>query len=296
MTTFYEFQKQFPDDDACLHHIMVSKFGGTQFECPKCHRHSKFHKMKQQRNYVCQYCGHHIYPCVGTPMERSRTPLHKWFYAMHLFSVSRHGVAARELQRTLGVTLKTAWRMGHEIRKYMADVDDEWPLDGDVETDETYIGGKRSGGKRGRGAPGKAIIFGMLKRGGDVMTKVVPDVKKRTLQPIIKANVKAGSTVHSDELGSYKGLARIGYKHKTVNHGAGEYARDGVHVNSIESFWSRLKTSIRGTHVHVSKQHLWKYMKEFEYRYNRRENPDSIFGELVSGLGKQPLVTHQSDA
>ena len=295
MTTFYEFQDQFPDDETCLERIMAERYGGTEFDCPKCDKHGKFYRMTRERAYVCQHCKHQLHPTVGTIMERSRTPLHKWFYAMHLFSISRHGVAARELQRALGVTLKTAWRMGHEIRKYMADVDGEWPLDGDVEADETYVGGKRSGGKRGRGAPGKSIIFGMLKRGGEVMTKVVPNVKKRTLQSLIRANVKPGSTVHTDELRSYGGLHKIGYNHKTVNHGAGKWVSGGSHVNSIESFWSRLKLSIRGPHVHVSRYHLWKYMKEFEYRYNRRGTPDAIFDDLIGGLGKQPLIAHQSE-
>ena len=203
---------------------------------------------------------------------------------MHLFSTSRHGVAAKELQRQLGVTYKTAWRMAHEIRKYMADVDGEIPLSGDVEADETYIGGKRSGGKRGRGAPNKTVVFGMAEREGDVMTKVVPDVRKETLQPIIKENVEKGSTIHTDELRSYTGLAKAGYEHETVNHGAGEYVDGDCHVNSMEGFWARLKLSIRGTHVHVSGKHLQKYVKEFEYRYNRRKRPEAIFGDLVENL------------
>ena len=282
--TFYQFQKRFPNDDACLHQIMVSRYGGTQLVCPKCQRESKFHRMKRQRNYVCQWCGHHLYPCVGTPMERSRTSLHKWLFAMYLFSTSRHGIAAKELQRQLEVSYKTAWRMAHEIRKYMADVDGEIPLKGTVEADETYVGGKRSGGKRGRGAPNKTVVFGMLERDGDVMTKVVPDVKKRTLQPIMATNIEAGSQVHTDELRSYTGLDRAGFRHATVNHGSREYVKDGVHVNGIEGFWSRLKLSIRGTHVHVSEKHLSKYVKKFEYRYNRRKRPASMFSDLVAVL------------
>ena len=137
-------------------------------------------------------------------MERSRTPLVSWFYAMYLFSTSRHGVAAKELQRQIGVTYKTAWRMAHEIRKYMARVDGEWPLKGDIEADETYVGGRTTGGKRGRGAPNKTVVFGMLERDGDVMANVVPNVRMKTLQPIIGENVVAGSTVHTDELKSYK--------------------------------------------------------------------------------------------
>ena len=284
MTTYYEFQQQFPDDEACLKRIMVERYGGTELDCPRCGVHGKFYRMTRERAYVCQHCKHQLHPTVGTIMERSRTPLHKWFYAMQLFSTSRHGVAAKELQRQLGVTYKTAWRMAHEIRKYIAKVDGEWPLGGEVEADETYVGGKTTGGKRGRGAPNKTVVFGMLERGGDVMATVVPDVKKRTLQPIVAENVEPGSTVHTDELRSYRGLDRSGYRHRTVNHGAGEYVRQGSHVNGIEGFWARLKLSIRGTHVHVSAKHLQNYVKEFEYRYNRRKRPDAIFGDLVASL------------
>ena len=134
----------------------------------------------------------------------------------------------------------------------MADTDGEWPLGGpgggDIEADETYIGGKKSGGKRGRGAPGKTVVFGMLERDGDIMMKVVPNVRKKTLQPIIEANVESGSTIHTDELKSYGGLSKAGYDHETVNHGAGEYVDGECHVNGR----LRLKLSIRGTHVHVS--------------------------------------------
>ncbi len=282
--TFYQFQKRFPNDDACLHQIMVSRYGGTQLVCPKCQRDSKFHRMKRQRNYVCQWCGHHLYPCVGTPMERSRTSLHKWLFAMYLFSTSRHGIAAKELQRQLEVSYKTAWRMAHEIRKYMAEVDGEIPLKGTVEADETYVGGKRSGGKRGRGAPNKTVVFGMLEREGDVMAKVVPNVKKNTLQPIMKTHIQPGSLIHTDELRSYRGLHKAGFSHDMVNHGTKEYVRGTIHVNGIEGFWARLKLSIRGTHVHVSGKHLQKYVKEFEYRYNRRKRPNAMFSDLVAAL------------
>ena len=287
MTNFYEFQKQYPNDEACLRRIMIERYGGTELDCPKCGVFGKFYRMTKDRGYVCQHCGHHLHPTVGTPMERTRLPLHKWFYAMFMFSTSRHGVAAKELERQLDIPYKTAWRMAHEIRKYMARVDGEWPLGGpggDIEADETYIGGRTTGGKRGRGAPNKTVVFGILERGGDVMTKVVPNVRKKTLQSIIKGNVVKGSTVHTDELKSYSGLSKAGFEHETVNHGAGQYVDGDCHVNGIEGFWARLKLSIRGTLVHVSAKHLQKYVKEFEYRYNRRKRPDAIFGDLVASL------------
>ena len=128
-------------------------------------------------------------------------------------------------------------------------------------------------------APGKTIVLGM-ERGGEVMTKVVPNVRKKTLQPIVKDNVEKGSTVHTDELRSYSGLDKAGYQHRLIR----PICSPGNHVNSIEGFWARLKLSIRGTHVHVSGKHLWKYAKEFEYRYNRRNQPGAIFRDMFAAL------------
>ncbi len=124
----------------------------------------------------------------------------------------------------------------------------------------------------------------MAQREGDIMAKVVPNVKKRTLQPLIEENVRSGSTVHTDELRSYKGLDRIGFEHRTVNHGIGQYSDGDCHVNTLEGFWARLKLSIRGTHVHVSGKYLERYVKEFEYRYNRRREPYLIFADLMTNL------------
>src|ERR1700693_2713890 len=167
--TFRQFLVQFPNDEACLSHIFEVRFGQGH-ECPKCNKKSKWFRFKAERAYACQWCGHHIHPSAGTPFEDSRTPLQLWFYAIYLFTTSRHGVPAKELERQLGVTYKCAWRMGHEIRKHISKVDGEFPLFGQVEIDETYIGGYRRGGRRGRGAPNKTIVFGMLQRGGQVMT------------------------------------------------------------------------------------------------------------------------------
>ena len=132
------------------------------------------------------WCGHQIHPMVGTIFENSHTSLQKWFYAIYLFTTTRHGVPALELQRQLGVAYPTALRMAHKIREHMSNTDGENPLDGDVEIDETYIGGKVSGGERGRGAPNKTIAFGMLDRDGDVMTKVVPTSKNVPCSPSFK--------------------------------------------------------------------------------------------------------------
>jgi len=278
--TVQDFFNKFSTDEACLEHLMVLRFGNPMY-CPKCGVEGQFAKLKKLPAYACSTCGHHIHPMVGTPFERSRTPLQKWFYAMYLFTTSRHGVPAKELQRQLGVTYKTAWRMGHELRKHMASVDGDPPLGGHVEADETYIGGRRKGGKRGRGAPGKTAVFGMVERDGDVMTRIVPNVRKATLERHILENIEGGSTVSTDELASYGKIARFGYNHGTVNHSAEQWVSGPHHTNSVEGFWSMLKRSIRGTHVHVSRRHLPKYLGEFEFRWNMRHAPETMFARLL---------------
>ena len=275
-----QFFRQYPTDEACLTHLFNVRFG-QGFECPSCERPSNWYRIKAERAYSCQWCGHHLHPTVGTPFEQTRTPLQLWFYAIYLFTTTRNGVAAKELQRQLGVTYKTAWRMAGLIREHMATVDGDSVLGGNwqsVEIDETYVGGVRKGGKRGRGAAGKTVVLGMMD--GD---EVVPNVKCASLLPIINAHVAKGSLVSTDELKSYNSLPDHGYRHITVNHGAGQYVGAmGATTNGIEGFWSQLKRSINGTHIHVSGKHLWKYAKEAEYRFNRRDRPSSKLPELLS--------------
>lgn len=281
--TIKQFRAEYPSDEACLDKIMELRYGGKELDCPACKKPSKFHRIKKRRAYACQNCGHHIFPCVGTPFEKSRTPLSDWFFAMYLMTSTRHGVAAKELERQIGCTYKTAWRMAHELRKLMANADKHGPLSGHVEIDETMVGGRKPG-KRGRGSENKTVVFGMVERDGTVRAGPVPNVKRATLQPIIQHNIKKGSTISSDEFLTYQNLSKLSYKHGVVNHSAREYAKGEHHVNSMEGFWSRLKNSIRGTHVHVSSHHLWKYVSEFSYRYNMRKQPEAIFPSLVSSL------------
>ena len=279
-----EFFKEFPSDDVCLEHLMVTRYGKS-FRCPKCLKNSNFYRVKKHPVYACQWCGHQVSPMAGTPFENSRTPLQKWFYAIYLFTTSRHGVPAKELQRQLSVTYKTAWRMGHEIRKHMTRVDGDNGLGGHVEVDETYIGGKdKTIGRPTMKTSRKVAVLGMVERGGDVMTKIIPDTKNKTLLPLVYKNVAQGTTVSSDELHAYKSLPRLGFQHGYVNHSMKEYVKGIHHTNSIEGFWSRLKNSIRGTHVHVSRKYLPNYLGEFEYRYNMRKSPKWMFERLLAAF------------
>ncbi|KAA8603134.1 transposase, partial [Salipiger aestuarii] len=168
---------------------------------------------------ACAACGDHVYPTAGTIFQNTRTPLQSWFYAIYLFVTTRHGVSAKELQRQLGVTYKTAWRIGHKIREQMDKGEIKALLSGHVEIDEAYVGGKRPG-KRGRGAAGKTIVMGFKQRGGRLVTEIIPDVKLKTLRAETLKTVEAGATVSTDELYSYSLLKGEGYTHVAVKHGA----------------------------------------------------------------------------
>lgn len=281
--TVTQFHKEYPDDDACLHQIFLNQYGSAT-ECPDCGKAFKYYKVTGRKVYACQSCGHQISPLANTIFHKSSTSLKNWFFAIFLFSASKNGVAAKELERQLGVTYKCAWRMGHQIRKLFEENPGS-PLSGVVEIDETMIGGKRKG-KRGRGAEGKTVVFGMVERKGRIKTQVVDDVKRKTLQPIIESNVEKGSTVCTDELKTYNNLNKLGYDHDSVNHGRKQYAKGSTHTNTAEGYWSQLKRSIDGTHHHVSKKHLDKYADEFEFRYNHREDTSPIFRTVVSRVQK----------
>ena len=281
--TVKEFNAQFPDDRACLEFIFKTRWpdGG---KC-KCGKKDCFHRVEGRRAYACAWCGRQISPTAGTIFHKSETSLRSWFFAMFLMSSSKNGVAAKELERQLGVTYKTAHRIGHKIRELMQ-ADGGNMMTGILEADETYLGGVRPG-KRGRGAAGKTPVIGVLERGGNVQAKVSENVKTQSVLPHILDNVEKGATVCTDELGSYNSLTKQGFKHERVNHGALEYVRGKVHTNSIEGFWSQLKRSINGTFHHVSKQHLQSYVNEFVYRYNLRKSVEPIFADLSSRVAEQ---------
>lgn len=287
--TFKQFQAEYPDDGACLDKIMGEQYGGLKFACPGCGADSTFSRITKRRAYACQWCGHHIYPCVGTIFEKSRTPLTNWFFAMYLMTSTRHGVAAKEIERQIGCTYKTAWRMCHELRKLMASADFQGPMKGHIEADETWVGGKkrRIPGEKNRkpGPTGKhTVVFGMVERGGIIRAGTVPNTRQSTLEPIILTNVQRGSTISTDEFKSYNDLRGAPYRHGTVNHLQEQWVNGIHHTNTIEGHWAQLKRSIRGTHVHVSGKHLWKYVSEFSYRRNYRADHRGMFNRLVDAF------------
>jgi len=277
--TIKDFEKQFPTDDACLEYLFKLRFPKGIY-CDKCGKVTKHYKRTGIKFYSCEFCGRGISPTAGTIFHKSDTPLRSWFHAIFLMSSTKTGISAKQLQRELGVTYKTAWRIFKQIRKLMSENIDS--LTGEVEVDETYFGGKRPG-KRGRGASGKTVVMGMVERNGNAITKVVPDVKSKTLLPMIEAKVaKEGKTVvFTDELPSYNRIERLGYAHEIVQHAAKQYVRGIAHVNTVEAIWGTIKRGISGVNHSVSPLHLQSYLDSYIYRYNHRRDDCPMFLSLL---------------
>ncbi len=279
--TIQQFRKDYPNDAACLDKIFQLRFGKLE-ACPCCGVvDAKFRRITTRRSYQCRECYYQIYPTAGTVFERTRTPLTYWFYAMYLMVVTRNGVSAKELERQLGVTYKTAFRMANCIRELMREKEGK-KLMGFVEMDETYVGPRTE--HKGRNNTEKAVVFAMVQRLGNVVAKQVPNAQKATLFPIIEQNVDKSAKVMTDEFKTYVNLNELGYQHKAIKHQLRLYREGEVSTNTVEGFFSQLKRMIFGTHIHVSKKHLGRYLNECAFRYNNRNNGGGMFDALISGV------------
>jgi len=274
--TITQFNKEFPDDDACLEWLRNYLYP-KKIDCPICNKPTKHHRIKgikAKKVYGCDYCGHQISPTAGTIFEHSPTPLKLWFYAIYLMSATRCGISAKQIQRETGVTYKTAWRMFNQIRSLLQE--DYEPTSGEFEVDETYIGASKPG-KRGRGAGGKAVVFGVAQRKGNVSALIPRNLKATTLVPLIKERVLPESMVYTDEFPAYDYLNEHDFKHKRVHHTAKVWVAGNAHTNTIEGFWSALKRGINGVYHAVSLKHLQGYINEYSFRYNHRNDEKPMF-------------------
>jgi transposase len=286
--TYSRFLELFPDNDACLAHLKGRYFpDGT--ECPKCGKASKFHRITGRSAYSCQYCGHHVYPTAGTIFHKSTVSLQLWYYAIYLMSSTRCGVSAKQLEREIGVTYKTAHRMFKQIRTLLSD-EDEGPLGGEgeeVEVDETKYGGKPRAAekrhKRGRlREQYRPNVVGMVERGGRVRARIVPDRKLPTLDKAVKTHVLPESILVTDDYVAYQTISK-GYEgHKRINHTALVYVDGDTHTNTIEGFFGIFKNSIRGTHHSISIAYLQNYLDEHTFRYNQRNSPQPMFWAMLN--------------
>ncbi len=292
-----QFMQDFPDDRTCLDFLWRKRFSpdGEHAECPKCERTRRFHRVASRPSYSCDSCGHHIHPTAGTIYHRSATSLHLWFYVSYLMTSTRCGISAKQVEREIGVGYKTAWRMCNLIRNQLMDQGDDAPLTGEVEIDETFVGGKpkareiraaarsfspQSTAGRVAGAK-KTVVFGMVERGGRVRAMTLPSSRGYTLKGPIHQHVLPEAQLFTDEYKGYWGLDKTYASHERIEHGLRVYVRGNVHTNTIEGFFGNVKNGIAGNYHGVSAKWLQGYVNEYAWRYNHRDDPRAMFATLM---------------
>lgn len=294
--TLLEAIKYFADFDNCKQFVLQLRWPDGTVRCPHCNS-SKVTYLAKARIWKC-YSKHErprFSLKTGTIFEDSPLGLDKWLAAVWLIVNCKNGISSYEVHRDLGITQKTAWFMDHRIRFALHSGSFEKMLFGEVEADETFIGGKarnmhadkRAEKITGTGGKDKAIVLGILERGGKVRTKVVESRKKKALQAEVRQHVKAGAALYTDALKSYEGLSE--FQHQVVDH-AVEYVRGNVHTNGMENFWSLLKRGLNGTYVSVEPYHLFRYLDEQAFRFNNRIDEA---GEKVSDYDRFRLAISQ---
>jgi len=285
--------REFPDDDACLVWLWRNRYSddGEHAECPKCghwRAFKRYETAQRRQTWTCTGCGYHVQPTAGTIFEKSSTSLHLWFYAIHLMTSTRCGISAKQLERELGVTYKTAWRMLNLIRnELMADEDGE-KLSGDVEVDETFHGGKPRAAvtRAGLGykhATYKPSVFGMVERGGRVKVTILPNRGGPAVHHTIYEHVLPESIIFTDDWKGYdsQSLSRRYIRHYRIKHKERVYVDGPVHTQTVVGFFGLVKSGIRGTYHDVSAKWLQGYLNEYAWHYNRRHDVRSMFEQLL---------------
>ena len=275
--TIQEFNQDFPDNSACLEYLFLSRYKTPT--CPKCGRVGQYYRQDDTSHYICTCGGHQLSPKAGTIFEDSATDLYKWFFAMFLMSKSKNGVSAKELERQLGVTYKTAWRMAKQIRSLMKQLPQMF--EGVIEADETYMGSRKGGVRVGGGGTKKTPVIGVTERGGALAAKAVREINRYDVMKVVKSHAKLGSELMTDESLVYS-TAKWAYVHQTVAHTKKEYARGKVHTNTIEGAWSQIKLGMSGTHHSVSSKHLQSYLDYYVWHWNHRNDESPLFHGLLA--------------
>jgi transposase len=292
--TYSRFLELFPDNDACLEYLK-GKFFADGTTCPKCERPSKFHRISGRSAYSCQFCGHHVYPTAGTIMHKTTVSLQLWFFAIYLMSSTRCGISAKQLEREIGVTYKTAHRMFKQIRTLLSDSDGT-PLSGEVEVDESAYGGKprathtREGTAYQRRSE-QPTILAMVERGGRVRPKVIPDRTTRSIWATMKKHVLPSSMLFTDEWGAYESIGTVYRGHRRVKHTARIYVEGSTHTQTVEGFFGLFKNGVRGVYHAISTTYLQNYLDEYAFRYNRRNSSQPMFWAMLDRVEKPRLAS-----
>jgi transposase len=271
-------RKEFGSEEKCLEFIFMTR------HTKECSCGGEYHKIAGRKQYQCSKCRFQIAPTAGTIFHKSDTPLSLWFHAIMVFSNAKSGISAKELERQLAVTYKTAWRMLKRIREALGQGNNK--LKGEVEVDTGYIGGTAKLAKR---MHNKSTVFAAIERGGDMKASVVPDGSAEVHKAFLELNVeKDGTRLLTDDAKHYR-IAAKEYKREAVNHNK-EYVRGDVHINHVENFWSHVKRSIKGTHKNVSAKHLQSYLDGFVFHANNRDSDIGRFYVLIGALLQPKLA------
>ena len=288
--TVRDFNKEFPNDTACLEYIKEQRFPGGITQCAKCGVERRHYRVTGRTAYACDHCGNHIYPLAGTIFEKSTTSLRLWFYAAYLMGSTRCGISAKQVQRETGVTYKTAWRMFRQIRSLLSE-DGGMQLEGPtVEVDEMYYGGVRKfgAGRPGRGDLKKIPVVAVVQRQGKAVAKVIDRVTAKNLVSMVRKHVVPGSVVYTDELNAYNTVAKNRrYIHRRINHSSRRYVDGDIHTNTVEGFWSLVKRGISGVYHSVGREYLQTYLNEYTFRYNRRFMGNQQFRAILSRVSER---------
>jgi transposase-like protein len=279
--------EKFGSEDKC-HAYLEELRWPDGVECPRC-QGKKISRIKSRRQFDCDGCRYQFSVRVETIFHDSKLPLWKWFLAVYVMGESRKGISANQLKRMLGVSYKTAWYLCHRIRSAMPQ---ETMLDGTVEVDETYIGGKSRG--RGRGdRSNKTMVMGAIERGGSLRVHAAerPFVTKKTVREFLADTVSPDvELIYTDEHSAYDELAQTDPRHHSVNHGADEWVRGQIHTNTVESAWSLFDRAVIGSYHKLSHKHLPAYLDEFAFRFNNRNNP-YLFRDTILALVEADALT-----